>query len=127
MLFADFAFGQSKTPEEFGFRYVVFKYRADSINILIKSKKGEENIPKPLFFFCQRSLSLPLIIYLEEGVYSTFPFNTDSLSIKYHLVIVSKPGIPLIADAKSLKSDFTYIDGTGIFPKEYTNRNLLSY
>lgn len=127
MLFTDFAFGQPKTPEEFGFRYVVFKYRSDSVDILIKSKKGEENIPKPLFFFCQGSLPIPLIIYSEEGVYSTFPFNTDSISIKYHLVIVSKPGIPLVADTKSLKPDFTYIDSTGKFPKDYTNRNLLSY
>lgn len=121
------AFGQTKTAKDFGFRHLVYKYKTDSIDILIKSKKGEENIPKPLFFFCQGSLPIPLILYQGKDVYGTFPFNPDSLSKKYHLVIVSKPYIPLIADVTSLKSDFTYTDSTGKFPKDYSERNLLSY
>ena len=120
-------FGQSKTAEDFGFRHLVFKYEKDNIDILIKSKKGEENIPKPIFFFCQGSLPIPLIIYQGKDVYSTFPFNPDSLSKYFHLVIVSKPFIPLVTDVAMLKPDFTYVDSTGKFPKEYIDRNLLSY
>ena len=120
-------FGQTNTAQDFGFRHFIFKYKGDKIDILIKSKKGEENIPKPIFFFCQGSLPIPLIIFQGKDVYSTFPFNPDSLSKYFHLVIISKPCIPLIADVAMLKSDFTYVDSTGKFPKEYIDRNLLSY
>ena len=121
------AFGQTKTPEEFGFRHIVLSYKADKVDILIKSKKGEENVPKPLFFFCQGSLPLPLIKYHENDIYGVFPFNPDSLSIKYHLVIVSKPFIPVLVDYTTLSPGFNYIDSSGKFPKGYSDRNLLSY
>ena len=127
LLVTNFAFGQTKTPEEFGFRHIVFKYKSDNVDILIKSKKGEENYRKPLFFFCQGSLPKPLIKYHEDDVYGVFPFEADSLSEKYHLVIVSKPFIPVVADYKTLSPSFNYIDSLGKFPKGYSDRNLLSY
>jgi dienelactone hydrolase len=121
------AFGQNKTAENFGFRHIVLKYKTDNVDVLIKSKKGEENITKPLFFFCQGSLPQPLIKYNENEVYGVFPFDPDSLAIKYHLVIVSKPFIPIIADTKTLSTNFNYTDSSGNFPKEYSDRNLLTY
>jgi len=121
------AFGQTKTAQDFGFRHIVYKYKTENIDILIKSKKDEENIPKPIFFFCQGSLPIPLIIHQDKDVYGTFPFNPDNLSVKYHLVIVSKPNIPIIADVSTLKPNFTYVDSTGIFPTGYIEKNLLSY
>ena len=121
------SFAQIITPQEFGFKYIVVKYKKDKVDVLIKSKKGEENTPKPLFFFCQGSLPQPLIKYHEKDFYSVFPFNPDSLSIKYHLVIVSKPSIPVIADFTTLSSSYNYIDSIGKFPKGYSDRNLLSY
>jgi len=126
-LFGTRSFGQTRTPQEFGFKHILLRYKADSVDILIKSKKGEENIPKPIFFFCQGSLPMPLIKYHEEAIYGVFPFNPDSLSISYHLVIVSKPYIPIIADYTTLSPSFNYIDSLGKFPKEYSDRNLLSY
>ena len=118
------SFGQTKNPQEIGFRHIVFKYKKDDIDILIKSKKGEENIPKPIFFFCQGSLPIPLIKYHGNDSYGVFPFNPDSLSIKYHLVIASKPFIPVIADYTTLSPNFSLIDSSGKFPKEYSDRNL---
>ncbi len=130
-LFSFFTFslllGQNKTAIDFGFRNFVFKYKSDNVDILIKSKKGEENIPKPLFFFCQGSLPIPLILCHGKDNYGTFPFNPDSLSNKFHLVIIGKPSIPLIADIETLKPNFTFVDSLGNFPKNYINRNLLSY
>jgi dienelactone hydrolase len=118
---------QTKTPQDFGFRYIEFKYKTDKVDILVKSKKGDEEKPKPIFFFCQGSLPQPLIKYDEQGAYGVFPFNPDSLSSKHHIVIVSKPFIPLICDTKTLGNNFTYIDSSGQFPKKYLERNLLSY
>jgi dienelactone hydrolase len=127
LLITTFAYGQTKTPEEFGFRHIVLKYKSDAIDILIKSREGEESIAKPIFFFCQGSLPQPLIKYHEKDVFGVFPFNPDSLSKKYHVVIVSKPYIPVIADYTTLSPSFNYIDSTGKFPKRYADKNLLSY
>ena len=121
------SFGQIKTPQEFGFKHIVFKYKKDDVDVLIKSKKGDENISKPIFFFCQGSLPIPLIKYHGNDSYDVFPFNPDSLTINYHLVIVSKPFIPLMADYTTLSPNFSFIDSSGKFPKEYSDRNLLSY
>jgi hypothetical protein len=125
-------FGQDNNrPEDYDFRPFKTIYRGDTIDILIKSKKGEEQKPKPLFLFCQGSLPIPLIIKYDEsgkqGIYNVFVFNTDSLSNYYHLAIINKPGVPLIADQKSLKTDLTYTDSTGKFPQKYIERNLLDY
>ncbi|HEX7584485.1 MAG TPA: hypothetical protein VF373_07330 [Prolixibacteraceae bacterium] len=127
LLLTIYSFGQNKRPEAYGFRRFQIIYKGDIVDVLIKSKKGEENIRKPLFFFCQGSLPKPLIKYDGKGVYGVFPFNPDSLTIKYHLVIVSKPNIPLIMDVKALSKSFDYIDSTGHYPKQYSDRNLLDY
>jgi hypothetical protein len=123
--------GQNKPEEDFGFRHIRMQYQDDTVDILIKSKKSEINIPKPLFLFCQGSLPIPLIIkYASSGkqkIYNVFPFNPDSLSKEYHLAIISKPHIPLIANEKSLNSDMTYSDPSGSFPKKYADKNVLDY
>ena len=76
-------FGQMKTAKDYGYTHLQFDYQSDKVDILIKSKKGEENKRKPLFFFCQGSLPKPLIKYDEKGAYGVFSFNPDSLTIKY--------------------------------------------
>jgi len=120
-------FGQPKTAKDYGYTHLQFDYKSDKVDILVKTKKGDENKKKPLFFFCQGSLPRPLIMYDEKGLYGVFPFNQDSLAVKYHLVIVGKPTIPLIRDVKTLNSNFCYVDSAGNFPKEYSDRNLLDY
>jgi dienelactone hydrolase len=129
--FTELLSGQNKTPEDFGFRHLQTIYKNDTVDILIKSKKGEEEKPKPLFLFCQGSLPVPLIISYDQngkkGIYNVFVFNTDSLSNDYHLVIIGKPYIPVIGEEKLLGPNLTYIDSTGKFPKKYTQRNLLDY
>ena len=127
LLVTNWSFGQTKTPEEFGYRHVVISYKTDKVDVLIISKKGEENVQKPLFFFCQGSLPQPLIKYHADDVYGVFPFYPDSLSKKYHLIILGKPNIPVLADYKTLSPNFTFVDSSGKFPKEYSDRNLLSY
>lgn len=105
--------------------------KGDTVDVLIKSKKGEEQKKKPLFLFCQGSLPIPLIIKYDDngkkGIYNVFVFNPDSLSNYYHLAIISKPYVPLIVDQKSLNNDLTYNDSEGKFPEKYVERNLLDY
>ena len=73
------SFGQTKRPEDFGFRHFQIFYKGDTVDILIKSKKGEENISKPLFFYCQGSLPQPLIKTDNEITYGFFYLNPTAL------------------------------------------------
>jgi pimeloyl-ACP methyl ester carboxylesterase len=124
-------FGQNKTPEEYGFRHFQTLYKGDTVEILVKSKKGEEEKRKPLLLFCQGSLPVPLIITYDEngrqGIYGVFPFNPDSLSADYHLAIIGKPYVPMIASRRSLDAEFGYKDSTGRYLRKYVERNLLDY
>lgn len=129
LIFSTSLFGQK--TEEFGFRHLQTIYKGDTVDILIKSKKGEEQIKKPLFLFCQGSLPIPLIIKYDEngkkGIYNVFVFNTDSLCKDYHLAIINKPFVPLIADKNSLSNDLTFADSLGNYSTAFTKRNLLDY
>ncbi|CAB4902503.1 unannotated protein [freshwater metagenome] len=129
LLFPSIIYSQTKTPKDFGFRYIQLTYKGDNVDVLVKSKKGDENVPKPIFLFIQGSLPKPLIITNdnENYTYGVFPFNTDSIEKKYHLVIIGKPYTPLIVDKSDL-SDFNYVDTkTNSFNKKYIERNLIDY
>ncbi len=121
------SFSQNKTARDYGFQHLRVVYQGDTVDILIKSSQGEEQKKKPLFLFCQGSLPQPLIKYDEQGIYGVFPFNPDSLSRYYHLVIISKPYIPLVYNVKSLGENFTYKDIHGRIPKKYSDRNFPGY
>ncbi|HEY8954184.1 acyl-CoA thioester hydrolase/BAAT C-terminal domain-containing protein [Chitinophaga sp.] len=124
---------QAQTMDEklYGYRHFQFLYKGDTVEILVKSKEGEENKRKPLLLFCQGSLPVPLLIlYNEDGhraAGNAFVFNPDILTEKYHLAITGKPGIPLQADRQLLSDHFTFKDSTGYFPRFYTAHNLLDY
>jgi hypothetical protein len=119
--------GQSQTPKDFGFRHLQMNYKGDKVDILVKSKKGEENIPKPIFLFLQGSTSKPLIITENGENYRVFPFYTDSIVSKYHLVIIGRPYIPVIFEKDKLDG-FEYVDTiTKKYDKRYVERNILDY
>lgn len=120
-------FGQNKLAEDFGFRHLQIFYKGDTVDILIKSKKGEENVPKPLLLFCQGSMPQPLIKTDGDKAYGVFPFKADSLTKYFHLAIVSKPSVPLIMDVKNMGNNFCYLDSNGKVTKDYSDRNLLTY
>jgi hypothetical protein len=119
-------FGQ-KQPEDFGYKYLKFDYKNNIVEVLVQSKKGEEEKPKPIFFWCQGSLPQPVIKYDEKGVYGTFPFDSKDFLDNFHLVIIGKPGIPIISDIKNLKKNFIFADDSLNIPKEYSDKNYLDF
>ena len=122
------SYSQIRNVENFGFRRFNILFQGDTIDILIKSKKGDEQLKKPLFLFCQGSLPQPLCVYEQNKLFSTFPFSTDSLEVYYHIAIISKPYIPLVVDKRLLDQNFIYLDSiTNKIPKKYSDRNLLDY
>jgi len=116
-----------KRPEDFGFRSFQLMYNEDTVNVLVKSAKNEEQRPKPLFLFCQGSLPVPLILYDGTVGFGTFPFSPDSLLKDYHIAIIGKPSIPVIGYTNALQNDYAYRDSSGNFPAGYTSKNLLSW
>jgi len=129
LLLTFLAFGQERKPEEFGYRLLEYSFNGDPVDILIKSKAGEEHMKKPLFFMCQGSLAQPLVKYVDDSAkhYRIFPY-TDSYLDQYHIIIVGKPYVPVVAKAETLQpNSLVYVDETGRVPKAYTDRNYLSY
>ena len=122
------AFAQNNKLENLGFRHLKTFYKGVIVDVLLKSKKGDELRRKPIFLFCQGSLPKPLFVTDGEGSYGVFPFKTDSLEIDYHIVIIGKPLIPVEADVKTLGANFIYEDPkTGRAPASYSDRNFLDY
>ena len=119
-------FGQKK-PEDFGYKHLTLSYKKLIVDVLIQSKIGEENIQKPLFFWCQGSMPQPLLKYNETGLYGTFPFDVNDFLSDYHLVIVGKTGVPVISDVKDLKNNYQYLVENDSVPKVYSDYNYLDY
>ncbi|MFY0481507.1 alpha/beta hydrolase [Flavobacterium sp. PLA-1-15] len=123
-----FAYSQ-KIPEDFGYRHLKFKYQNDPVDIIVISKPGEEKIAKPLFLFCQGSLPQPVVKYDETGLYGTLPFDETPFLEEYHIVIIAKPFIPIIANVNKLGENYMYLkdDEKKLPPKGYVERNYLDY
>jgi hypothetical protein len=119
-------FGQKK-PEDFGYKHLTFTFKKLNVDVLIQSKKGEENIQKPLFFWCQGSMPQSLLKYDETRLYVTFPFDVDDFLTDYHIIIIGKPGVPVISDVKDLKKNYQYLIANDSVPKVYSDHNYLDY
>jgi dienelactone hydrolase len=119
---------QDKKAEDFGYRHLQMNYQKDPVDILIMSKKGDEQKAKPILLFDQGSQARPLILLNEDGKpYMVFPFQTDSLLMDYHLAIISKPYVPLIAFHKDLKHGAYADPKTGVPPAEFYSRDNVGY
>jgi dienelactone hydrolase len=104
------------------------RYQKDPVDILVLSKKGEEKVVKPIILFDQGSQARPLILLDNGGEpYRVFPFQTDSLLTKFHLAIVGKPYVPLIANHSDLKNGAYADPQTGIPPAQFYSRDNVDY
>jgi dienelactone hydrolase len=104
----------------------------DSVQVLVQSKPGEEKQKKPLLLWVQGSIPTPLVLVDSLGPLRVFPFATragaDSLAARCHLVIISKPGIPLVGSLKDLDDNASFVDKvTHVPPTAYCERNYLDY
>ncbi|MBB1138012.1 S9 family peptidase [Myroides sp. WP-1] len=120
------SFAQTKTAEELGFEHRIFKYREDQVDVVIKSKQGEEHTVKPLLFFCQGSTPEPVLKYYKDKILA-FPVDMEDYIEQYHLVFVGKPGIPLVVDLEEIGPPYSYMNTLDKIPTAYTERNYLDY
>lgn len=122
------ATAQSYKPEDFGYWFTQTVYKKDTVNLVIVSKKGEEQKKKPVILFEKGSLPIPLIIEDDRGFYPIMPFDTKIFTTDYHLVFIGKPGVPVKYPAHKLSSRMEYSDPkTGLVPQFYQERNHLDY
>ena len=113
-----------RPPEAFGYRRLTVMFGRDSVQVLLLSKKGEEQLKKPLLLWEQGSLPMPLMFYDEKGAYPVFPFHPKKVLESCHLAIISKPGLPLTADVTGQNPNAL---GQRQPPPYYCARNYLDY
>ena len=114
-----------RTPESFGYRHLRVRCGRDTVDVLVQSKKGEEQLRKPLLLWEQGSLPMPLIMYDERGDFPLFPFRPKKGLESCHLAIISKPGVPLTADVTGINPNTVFRQRQQ--PPYYCARNYLGY
>ncbi|MGG5505864.1 MULTISPECIES: alpha/beta hydrolase family protein [unclassified Myroides] len=120
------AFAQTKTAEELGFEHRIFTYQEDQVDVVIKSKQGEERKAKPLLLFCQGSTPEPVLKYYKDKILA-FPMEIEDYLEQYHLVLVGKAGVPLVVDLEAIGPPYSYSNTLEKIPSVYTERNYLNY
>ncbi len=118
---------QAKTGADFGYRQYNTTYKNVPVEILVMSKKGEEQKPKPIFFWNQGSSPIPAIIidHKTGKGYPITPFIADSILENFHLVTVGKPFVPICVMDTNLNQNNNYIDKTTGRP--YLNYEAVNY
>ncbi|GAA4364856.1 dienelactone hydrolase family protein [Hymenobacter saemangeumensis] len=115
-------------PADFGFRHLVVMFGRDSVQVLVQSPPGREQARLPLLLWVQGSLPRPLIMLEAGRPFGVFPFLTKQTKLSCHLVVIGKPGIPLVADVRDLGASQSFVDkATQIPPLYYCQRNYLDY
>jgi pimeloyl-ACP methyl ester carboxylesterase len=74
----------------------------DTITFVVFGTKADLKQRKPLFLFRQGSRPHPIIDYDKGRYYMGGPFRFRTYKADYHFVMVSKPGVRLIADSTFL-------------------------
>lgn len=128
LLLAVPCFVLSQTLSEQGIRLNKFYYKGDSLEYIVHSKRGEENIKKPIIFLCQGSLPQPPVINNNGNFTPIFlPFDYRRYLDKFHIVVVSKSGIPAIVASEGLNENYMFLDSNGSPPKKFIDNNYLEY
>lgn len=116
-------YSQTITPEQLGFKhYNTVSDTLGEINYYISSNGIERT--KPVLLYLDGSGANPLFQYTERGIGSTVVLDFKELSEQYHIVLISKPGVPFIDSVKMNQEA-----GTPMYqpPHEYKKRLSLEW
>lgn len=114
---------QTITPEKLGFKHFTINDKSlGEINYYISSYDIDK--PKPILLYLDGSGAFPLFQYTERGIGSTVTIDFQNLPNEYHIILISKPGVPFI---DSVKNDAQ--TGFPIYetPKAYTEKLSLDW
>lgn len=114
---------QTLSPEKLGLKaYSLTNKELGTVNYYISTNKIDTK--KPVLLYLDGSGPYPLFQYTPRGTGSTIVVDFRNLSNDYHIVMISKPGVPFI---DSVKTDPN--SGFPIYPPpaEYTQRLSLDW
>ena len=113
-------FSQALTPQQFGFNhYTIENKDLGSVNYYVTSNKIDQE--KPILLYLDGSGSLPLFQQIKKGYGSTVAIDYKGLSEKYHVILISKPGVPFI-DKVKMNYELGYPEYDE--PEEYTKKTF---
>ncbi len=107
------------------------KEKKDTIDFIVIDTKLDEK--KPILLFCQGSLPMPLFVKPEKEAMwmiggGTTNFDSTEILKNYHLVVISMPKTPVIAEEKNLNKSYCYIPNPNepnVFSEEYVKADYL--
>lgn len=114
---------QQLSPEQLGFAGASIEHPDfGTVNYYISSNAIDQK--KPVLLYLDGSGAYPLFQYTSRGIGSSVLIDFRTLSETYHVVLISKPGVPFI---DSVRQDAS--TGYPIYPapEEYTSRLSLDW
>jgi len=126
-LFCTAVLGQNSV-KDYGYNYHKISFKSDTVEFISKSKKGEENLKKPIIIYAQGSGAKPLVKIDGKKYFSPFSFDENIFVDEYHLICIGKPEIPILMNRSELSISGELKDSVTKFPPvEYTKRANLTY
>jgi hypothetical protein len=114
---------QTVTPEKLGFKsFRVTDKELGQISFYVSNNKIEQ--AKPVLLYLDGSGPYPLFQYAERGLTGSVPFDFKTISGQYHVVLISKPGVPFV---DSLKQDVMTGNLTYKAPEIYKQKLSLQW
>ncbi len=114
---------QTITPEKMGFKHFTINDKSlGEINYYISSKDIDKS--KPILLYLDGSGALPLFQYTEKGIGSSVVIDFQNLPNEYHVILISKPGVPFVDSAKKdIQTGYPVYET----PKTYTEKLSLDW
>ena len=110
------------------YRSFELKENGDTIRFFVVSKRGDGHIKKPLILYRQGSLPIPIFTRYSQGVsISNLPAQFPDYIKDYHMVVIAKPGVPLVLDSSAVNKFFDDVMNRRFAPKKYLRNNNLDY
>lgn len=113
----------AQKPEQLGYKpFTIKDGKLGEVHYYVSQK----NIDKPLgiLLYIDGSGAFPLFQHTARGTMSTIPLDMQAMGDKYHVIIISKPGVPFI---DSVQRDPVTGAPTYNAPQEYTQRLSLQW
>lgn len=86
------------------------KEKEDDIDFIVFETNFDKK--KPIFLWCQGSLPYPLYVKSKDGIWliggGISNFEVQKIIENYHLVVISMPKTPIIADENTINNSYWY-------------------
>lgn len=92
------------------------KLKSFTVHVRKSNKKG----PKPLLVYLQGSTTTPLYYTTKQGSFKSAPLDIDKYADDYHVVLISKPKIPLCDAMHYSDSGMVYYPKNEEYEKIYS-------